>query len=241
MMGFWSCHLMIERSNPAREFKPPQTAKRIRTLLVDDHNLVRSGLKMILQTQPDIEVVGEASNADQAVEAVFELRPDVTVMDVALGPTTGVEATRRIVQELPESRVLIISMYADPVYVREALRAGARGYVLKDAIDTEFVTAVRAVARGEGSLSSAISGTVLTDYRTFVRQPVDLLTSRERQILQLLAEGCTAKDVAAQLSISPYTVDAHRSRILKKLQLRGTLDLVRFALEHGMIQNRMSS
>ena len=129
-------------------------------------------------------------------------------------------------------------MHKDPVYVREALRAGARGYVLKGVIDTEFLTAVRAVARGEGSLSSAISGMVLADYRTYVRPQVELLTTRERQILQLLAEGDTAKDVAAELKISPYTVDAHRSRILKKLQLRGSSDLVRFALEHGMIPNR---
>lgn len=162
-------------------------------------------------------------------------------MDVAMAGMSGVEATRRISQEIPECRVLIVSMHKDPVYVRETLRAGARGYVLKDAIDTEFLTAVRAVARGEGSLSSAISGTVLSDYRNFVRQPIDLLTSRERQILQLLAEGKTAKDVAGELNISPYTVDAHRSRILKKLQLRGASDMVRFALEHGMIRNRVSS
>jgi two-component system response regulator NreC len=217
---------------------PAAPKRRIRTLLADDHTLVRSGLKLILGAHSDIEVVGEASSAAEAIGAVFALRPDVTVMDVALGSTTGVEATRRIMQEIPESRVLIVSMHSDPIYVREALRAGARGYVLKDAIDTEFVTAVRAVARGEGMLSAGISGTVLDDYRTFVRQPVDLLTGRERQILELLAGGYTAKDVATELAISPYTVDAHRSRILKKLQLRGSTDLVRFAIENGLIQVR---
>jgi two-component system response regulator NreC len=227
---------------PARREVPALTpSRKIRTFLVDDHALVRSGLKLILSLQPDIEVVGEAGDADAAVDAVFALRPDVIVMDVAMGSKTGVEATRRIVREAPESRVLIVSMHNDPVFVREALRAGARGYVLKDAIDTEFVNAVRAVARGEGSLSAAISGAVLDDYRNFVRQPVDQLTNRERQILQLLAEGCTAKDVAARLNISPYTVDAHRSRILKKLRLRGSTDLVRFALEHGLIGNRRSA
>jgi len=188
-----------------------------------------------------MEVVGEAGTGEEALEAAFALRPDIVVMDVSMGAMTGVEATRRIAQELPECRVLILSMHKDPVYVREALRAGARGYVLKGAIDTEFLTAVRAVARGEGSLSPAVSGMVLADYRNFVRQPIDLLTNRERQILQLLAEGGTAKDVAAELNISPYTVDAHRSRILKKLQLRGSSDLVRFAMENGMIRNRIST
>jgi len=212
--------------------------RRTRVLLADDHSLVRCGLRLILVHQPDIEVVGEAGSGEEAIEGAFRLRPDIVVMDIAMGKMTGVEATRRISQELPECRVLILSMHNDPVYVREALRAGARGYLLKGVIDTDFLNAVRAVARGEGSLSSAISGLVLADYRTFVRQPVDLLTTRERQILQLLAEGGTAKDVANELKISPYTVDAHRSRILKKLQLRGSGDLVRFALEHGMIPNR---
>ena len=226
-------------SNSESSMRSP--ARRIRVLLADDHRLFRSGLRLILSQQPDLEVVGEAGNGAEAIDAAFALRPDVIVMDVAMGGMTGVEATRRIAQELPESRVLIVSMHNDPIYVRESLRAGARGYVLKDAIDTEFLTAVRAVARGEGSLSSAVSDSVLSDYRTFVRQPIDMLTSRERQILQLLAEGGTAKDVAAELKISPYTVDAHRSRILKKLQLRGSSDLVRFALEHGMIRNRISA
>src|SRR5262245_61662463 len=230
---------------------PPQSAhsdskvsapiRRTRVLLADDHSLVRCGLRLILSHQPDIEVVAEVGTGEEAVEGAFALRPDIVVMDIAMGKMTGVEATRRIAQELPECRVLILSMHKDPVYVREALRAGARGYLLKGVIDTEFLTAIRAVARGEGSLSSAISGMVLADYRTFVRQPVDLLTTRERQILQLLAEGGTAKDVAAELKISPYTVDAHRSRILKKLQLRGSSDLVRFALEHGMIPNRSTT
>lgn len=195
--------------------------RRTRVLLVDDHALVRSGLKLILANHRDIDVVGEAAGGEEGVEKALRLRPDVIVMDIAMGGMTGVEATRRITQEVPESRILIVSMHKDAAYVRSTLRAGARGYVLKDAVDTEFLTAVRAVARGEGSLSSSVSGTVLADYRTLTRQPVDLLTSRERQVMQLLAEGGTADDVAATLNISPYTVDAHRSRILRKLQLRG--------------------
>jgi len=214
--------------------------RKIRTLLVDDHALFRSGLRHILTGQPDMEVVGEAANGEDAIQAAFTLRPDVIVMDIGIPGLNGVEATRRIIQEMPKSQILVVSMHKDSVYVRETLRAGARGYVLKDSIDTEFVTAVRAVARGEGSLSPAISDTVLNDYRSFVRQPIDLLTNRERQIMQHLAEGATAKDVAAALKISPYTVDAHRSHILKKLKLRGSSDLVRFAIEHGMIGNRAS-
>lgn len=216
----------------------PQTGGRIRALLVDDHTLVRAGLKLILGTQPDIDVVGEAGDAKEAIQTAFELRPDVVVMDVNLGQTNGVAATRQILQEIPETRVLIVSMHSDPAYVRDALRAGARGYVLKDSLDVEFVNAVRAVVRGEGFLSGTISATVLDDYRTFVHQPVDLLTNRERQVLELLAGGFTAKDVAVKLNISPFTVDAHRSRILKKLQLRGSTDLVRFAIENNVIPIR---
>lgn len=232
---------MLDRTKPAPETGSWRAARKIRTFLVDDHALVRSGLKLILSMHADIEVVGEAADADTAFDAVRELRPDVTAMDIVMSSTTGVEATRRIAREIPETRVLIVTMHNDPVFVREALRAGARGYVLKDAVDTEFVNAVRAVARGEGWLNSAISSTVLDDYRTFVRQPADLLSARERQVLMLLAEGYTAKDVAAKLNISPYTVDAHRSRILKKLQLRGATDMVRFALENGLISRRPAS
>lgn len=232
---------MWQQSTPNNASKVRPDVRPFRVLLADDHRLFRSGLRLILSQQPDLEVVGEASTGEETMEAAFVLRPDVVVMDVTMGGMTGIEATRRIAQELPESRVLMVSMHNDPIYVRESLRAGARGYVLKDAIDTEFLTAVRAVARGEGSLCSAVSGSVLSDYRNFVRQPIDTLTGRERQILQLLAEGGTAKDVAAELKISPYTVDAHRSRILKKLQLRGASDMVRFALEHGMLRKRFSA
>jgi len=230
---------MVFQSIPSTAFvmKP---ARRTRVLLTDDHGLVRRGLRLILENHQDIEVIGEAGSGEEAIQAAFALRPDLIVMDIAMGGMNGVETTRRIVQELPECYVLIVSMHKDPVYVREALRAGARGYILKDAIDTEFLTAVRSVARGDGAISSAVSGTVLGDYRTFVRQPVDLLSSRERQVLQLLAEGSTAKDVAAELNISPYTVDAHRSRIFKKLQLRGSADMVRFAIENGMIHKRIT-
>jgi RNA polymerase sigma factor (sigma-70 family) len=147
----------------------------------------------------------------------------------------GVEATRLIRQECPECNVLVLSMHKDAPYVRETLRAGAKGYLLKDAIDGDLVTAVRAVARGEGFLSPPVSATVLADYQKHVADPLDQITPRERQLLQMLAEGKTSKDIASELDISVYTVDAHRSRIMKKLQLRSIGDLVRFAIQRGLV------
>jgi two-component system response regulator NreC len=146
----------------------------------------------------------------------------------------GVEAARQIKQHCPATNILILTMHKDAIYLRESLRAGARGYLLKDSIDKDLIDAVRAVARGEGFLSPAVSATVLDDYQKHVTNPLDLITNRERQILQMLAEGKTSKDIASELNISVYTVDAHRSRILKKLGLRAIGDLVRFALQNGL-------
>jgi DNA-binding NarL/FixJ family response regulator len=147
----------------------------------------------------------------------------------------GVEATRLLRQNCPECAILILSMHKDAPYVRETLRAGAKGYLLKDSIDSDLARAVRAVGRGEGFLSPAISATVLADYEKHSTDPLDQVTPREREILQLLAEGKTSKDIAADLNISIYTVDAHRSRIMKKLELRSIGELVRFAIERGLI------
>jgi DNA-binding NarL/FixJ family response regulator len=147
----------------------------------------------------------------------------------------GVETTRLIRQNCPRSVVLILSMHKDAVYVRESLRAGAKGYLLKDAIDGDLVAAVRAVARGDGFLSPEISGTVLDDYQKHVTDPLDLVTNRERQILQLLASGKTSKEIATDLDISVYTVDAHRSRLMKKLQLRSIGEVVKFAIQRGLV------
>jgi DNA-binding NarL/FixJ family response regulator len=182
--------------------------KNIRIVLADDHAVVRRGFALILSAQPDIEIVGEASNGREAVEVATTLHPDVVVMDVAMPELNGVEATRRLVEASPHTRVLALSMHKDSVYVREILRAGARGYLLKDAIDSDLVAAVRAVAAGEGYLSPAVSEAVLSDYRRHVTDPIDLLTSREREVLQLIAEGKTNKEIAVTLNLSVYTVDA---------------------------------
>jgi DNA-binding NarL/FixJ family response regulator len=156
-------------------------------------------------------------------------------MDVAMPELNGIEATRRIAATSPRSRVLALSMHKDSVYVREILRAGARGYLLKDSIDSDLVTAVRAVAKGNGYLSPAVSDAVLADYRQHVTDPLDLLSSREREVLQLIAEGKTNKEVATSLNLSVYTIDAHRGKIMEKLNLHSTGELVRFAVRNGLV------
>ena len=209
--------------------------KRIRILLADDHAVVRQGFKMILGAQPDMEIVGEAGNGRETVELAEQLKPDVVVMDVAMPELNGIEATRRLSESVPHARVVALSMHKDSVYVREILRAGARGYLLKDSVAGDLVSAVRAVARGEGYLSPSVSNAVLDDYRRHVTNPIDLLTSREREVLQMLAEGKTNKEIAGVLNLSVYTVDAHRGRIMEKLNLHSINELVRFALRNGLI------
>src|SRR2546421_6834110 len=213
----------------------PHTRKT-RILLVDDHAVVRQGCKMLLDAQPDMEIVGEASNGREAVESAETLRPDIVVMDVAMPELNGIEATRRLAASAPHTRVIALSMHKDSVYVREILRAGARGYLLKDSGAEDLVSAVRAVASGQSYLSPAVSNAVLDDYRKHVTNPIDLLTSREREVLQLLAEGKTNKEIAGVLNLSVYTVDAHRGRIMEKLNLHSINDLVRFAVRNGIIE-----
>jgi DNA-binding NarL/FixJ family response regulator len=209
--------------------------KRIRILLADDHAVVRQGFKMILDAQPDMEIVGEAANGREVLALAEEVRPDVVVMDVAMPELNGIEATRRLAASMPHARVLALSMHKDSVYVREILRAGARGYVLKESGAGDLVKAVRAVAAGEGYLSPAVSNAVLDDYRRHVTNPIDLLTTREREVLQMLAEGKTNKEIAAVLDLSVYTIEAHRGRIMEKLNLHSINDLVRFAVRNGLI------
>ena len=204
-------------------------------MLADDHSVVRQGFGLILSSQPDFEVVGEAANGREAVDRCAELQPDVVVMDVSMPELNGIEATRRLAEVAPRTRVLALSMHKDSVYVREILRAGARGYLLKDSVDSDLISAVRSVAKGDGYLSPAVSDAVLTDYRKHVSDPIDLLTSREREVLQMIAEGKTNKDIANTLNLSVYTVEAHRGRIMEKLNLHSAGELVRFAIRAGLI------
>ncbi len=208
---------------------------KIRVLLADDHAVVRHGFKMILAAQADMEIVGEAGNGREAVELAGRLQPHVVVMDVAMPELNGIEATRRLAGLAPRTRVLALSMHKDSVYVREILRAGARGYLLKDSIAADLLAAVRAVARGEGYISPAVSDAVLDDYRRHVTNPIDLLSSREREVLQMIAEGKTNKEIASVLNLSVYTVDAHRGRIMEKLNLHSVNELVRFAVRNGLV------
>ncbi len=209
--------------------------RKIKILLADDHAVVRQGFRLILASQPDMEIVGEAGNGREAVDLAQQIQPDVIVMDVAMPELNGIEATRRLTRLAPRTRVLALSMHRDSVYVREILRAGARGYLLKDAVDHDLLAAVRAVASGHGYLSPEVSDAVLSDYRRHVTNPLDLLSSREREVLQMIAEGKTNKEIALTLNLSVYTVDAHRGRIMEKLNLHSMGELVRFAIRNGLI------
>lgn len=210
-------------------------ARKIRIVLADDHSVVRQGFRMILGAQHDFEVVGEAGTGRDAVELAAKLQPDVIVMDVSMPDLNGIEATRRIPAVSPRSRVLALSMHRDAVYVREILRAGAKGYLLKDSLDLDLLAAVRAVARGEGYLSPGVSEAVLSDYRKHATDPLDLLSTREREVLQMIAEGKTNKEIANALDLSVYTIEAHRGRIMEKLNLHSGAELVRFAVRNGLV------
>lgn len=207
----------------------------IKVLLADDHTIVRQGLKLILAAQADFEVIGEASDGRTAAELAAKLRPDIVLMDVQMPELNGIEATRRMVEANPRIRVLVLSMHKEALYVREVLKAGARGYILKDAIDTELLSAMRSVARGDGYISPAVSGALLTDYREQSSNPLDTLSTREREVLQLIAEGKTNKEIATKLNLSVYTVDSHRGKVMEKLNLHSAGELVRFALKNGLV------
>lgn len=209
-------------------------SRKIRVLLADDHRILRQGVRMLIDSQKDMEVVGEAKTGREAIEEARRLKPDVVVMDVSMPELNGIEGTRHICDEMKHTRVLALSMHKDAVYVREILRAGARGYLLKDSEDDDLVRAIRCLQRGEAFLSPAISDAVLSDYRKHVSNPVDLLTSREREILTMVADGKTNKEIANALNLSVYTVESHRGSVMEKLNLHNAGDIVRFALRNGL-------
>jgi two-component system response regulator NreC len=212
-----------------------ERTSKIRVLFADDHAIVRKGLSMLVNAQSDMEVAAEAASGEEALREAQRVQPDVVVMDVSMPGMNGIEATRRLLEMLPRTRVIGLSMYKDLVYVRELLRAGASGYLVKDCDDAELLLAIRAAARGEAYLSPAATAAVLTDYRRNVTSPVDLLTSREREVLVMIAEGKTNKEIASALNLSVYTVESYRGSLMEKLNLHNAGDVVRFALRNGLI------
>lgn len=214
--------------------------KRLRVLLVDDHTMVRQGLRKILESDEALEVVGEARDGRSAVDLAVRLRPQVVVMDVALPELNGIEATRQITKRLDDTAVLMLTMHADEVYVRQSLKAGARGYLLKDSEDLDLIRAVKAVGTGGSFFSPSVSRLLLADYlapgRRDLEDDLALLTAREREVLQLIAEGKTNKEVAALLSLSVNTVETHRKHVMEKLDLHNTAELVRFAVRKKLVQ-----
>ena len=209
----------------------------IRVILVDDHAVVRSGLRRVLEAGSDIEVVGEASNVRDAVFEVRAQKPDVIVMDVVMAGKSGIEGTPLVLHEAPDAKVLVLSMQDDPRYVREAFAQGASGYVLKEAADTEVVEAVRQVAGGQRYLHPALGARLLeSEARQREEEASDPLSEREREVLRLLALGHTNQEIAKLLYISVRTAESHRAHIMQKLRLGTRAELVRYALAHGLLE-----
>ncbi len=212
----------------------------IRILLSDDHNVLRDGMRLLLERQPGFEVVGEAGDGRETLELVQNLQPDVVVMDIAMPNMNGIEATRRIVEKHPRTGVVILSMHYDESYVIRSLDAGARAYLLKDALKPELIAAIHAVAQGRSFFSPKISRILQEDYVQALRRKAaddsyELLTDREREILQLVAEGKTNKEIANTLNLSLYTVDTHRTHILQKLNLHSVPEVILYAVRKGII------
>jgi DNA-binding NarL/FixJ family response regulator len=210
----------------------------IRILLADDHTVVRQGFHAILARQSDMVIVGEAGNGREVLTLAQQTSPDLIVMDVAMPELNGIEAARRLTNLLPSVRILALSMHKDSIYVREMLKAGARGYLLKDSGEQDLLNAVRVLAKGGEYISPAVQTALMspTSGKFGGMTPLDQLTSREREVLQLIAEGKTNKEVATLLSISIFTVDAHRGRIMEKLNVHNVNELVRFAVRNGLVE-----
>ena len=212
----------------------------IRIVLADDHIVMRNGLRLLLERQSDFEVVGEAGDGRKTVEICDTLKPDVVVLDIAMPNLNGIEAARQISSKYPQTAIVILSMHSDEGYVLRALKAGARAYLLKDSAETDLIQAIRVVTEGKAFFSPAISKTLVDDYvrrlqQRGVEDSYELLTTREREVLQLLAEGKSNKEVAQVLNLSLYTVETHRGNILQKLNLHSVPELILYAVRKGVI------
>ena len=215
---------------------------KIRILLADDHTILRAGLKMMLNAQPDMEIVGEAQDGRQAIQEAQRLQPDVILMDITMPDLNGIEATRQIKRVLSEVKILVLTMHENDEYVFQALRAGASGYMLKEAADTELITAIHVIKSGQFYLSPTAQSVVIGDYLQRVRtgeerDSYSSLTEREREILKLVAEGHTNNQIAERLIISPKTVDTHRTHVMDKLNLHSRAELVKYAMRRGLLED----
>lgn len=213
---------------------------KVRVLLVEDHTLVRAGFRALLEKLEGIQVIGEVSNGRDALKISRDLDPDVVLMDIAMPEMNGLEATSRMRQECPRTKVLMLSMYTNEEYLKEALRAGAAGYLLKDADRAELELAIKTVCRGETYLTPAVAKFTLDAY---CRQddaqtgPLGRLTSRQREILQLIAEGCSTKQIAQRLDLSVKTVETHRAQLMERLEIHDVPGLVRLAIRTGLVRS----
>jgi two-component system, NarL family, response regulator NreC len=213
---------------------------KLRIVLGDDHTLLRQGLRKILEERRDWEVVAEAGDGRDAVRQIVAMRPDVAILDIGMPLLNGIDATRQVVRRLPECRILILSMHANEAYIIQALKAGAKGYMLKDSADTDLIRGVASVAAGKSFFSPAVAKVMLDDYVRHLEDKgivdrYDSLSEREREIFQLVAEGRSNKEVAELLSVSPATVETHRAHILQKLDVHNTAELVLYAVRRGVI------
>jgi DNA-binding NarL/FixJ family response regulator len=210
-----------------------------RILLADNHTLVRAGIRSLLEGLSGVVVVGEAADGREALVLIKERNPDVVFMDVAMEGMNGLEATRRAVKSFPRVRVIILSIHSNEEYVSQALRAGASGYMLKDAAPSELEIAIQAVTSGATYLSPAVSRRVLDEYRRRVGEeeatPLEMLTPRQREVLQLIAEGCSTKDIALKLDLGIKTVETHRTQLMERLDIHEIAGLVRYAIRHGFV------
>jgi DNA-binding NarL/FixJ family response regulator len=221
--------------------------RSIRVLLVDDHALFRAGLRMLLEHMPGVEVVGEAGDGREAMGMVKKQQPDIVLMDISMSGLNGLEATAQVSRECPGARVIVLSMHITEQYVTQALRAGAAGYLLKDAAAAELEQAVKTVAQGDTYLAREVSQHVVSAYRRRLSrdgdneqpalQSTEVLTSRQREILQLIAEGRTTKEIASLLHRSEKTIEAHRSRLMNQLDIHDVAGLVRYAIRVGIISS----
>jgi DNA-binding NarL/FixJ family response regulator len=214
---------------------------KLRILIADDHTLVRQGLRKILEVQAGWEVVAEAGDGREAIRQALELQPDVVILDIAMPRLNGVEAVQQIVRRAQGIRVLVLSMYVDEAYVTRAVRAGALGYLLKDSADVDLIRAVEAVSQGKSFFSPAVARIILDEYGRQVSERAvvdryDTLSEREREVFQLIAEGLSNKEVADVLHISPATVETHRARLMEKLDVHSTAELVLCAVRKGVIR-----